>query len=114
MVPFDRRGAGVERPRAGAIALARLAEHFAARFAADFAEHGDAVIETVRRDDPVAYLRFAAAFAPKDIPPLDPLGGITDLELTDMIEDLRARIADERADGAADGAAEGGQAEAGQ
>ena len=35
--------------------------------AKDFAEHGNAAIESVRKDDPPAYLRLVAGLVPKEI-----------------------------------------------
>jgi hypothetical protein len=86
-----------DRPRGGPPALARVAEEFAKQLAADFDTHGDAAIADVCRKNPAAYLRFAAAFVPKNLPPRDVLGEISDDELEAMIEHLRTRIAAEAA-----------------
>jgi hypothetical protein len=82
-------------PLSGARARTLMADLFAERLAADFAEHADAVVETIRREHPVAYLRFAAFFVPRHLPPRDPLSEISDSELDAMIEHLRATIAAE-------------------
>lgn len=80
-------------PLSGARARTLMADLFAERLAADFAEHADDVVETIRRENPVAYLRFAAFFVPRQLPPGDPLGSISDAELEDMIAHLRAQMA---------------------
>jgi hypothetical protein len=72
-----------------------MADIFAERLAADFAEHVDDVVETIRRENPVAYLRFAAFFVPRHVPPRNPLADISDSELDAMIQNLRAAIAAE-------------------
>jgi hypothetical protein len=45
----------------------KLGEEFIAALAADFAKHGQAVIEKVRRDKPDAYLKIVASLMPKDL-----------------------------------------------
>jgi hypothetical protein len=83
-------------PRAARL-LATLAE--------DFARHGSEVIEQVRREKPVDYLRLVAAVLPKEAAPPDPLEGLTDAELAAAIVQLRAWLVDvEAARGGAGGA----------
>ena len=45
----------------------RLSAAFLTDFAADYDANGKAVIETVRGQDPVAYMRIAASLLPKQI-----------------------------------------------
>jgi hypothetical protein len=76
-----------------------------ATLAEDFARHGSEVIERVRRDKPVDYLRLVAAVLPKEVATPDPVEGLTDAELAAAIVQLRTWLADiEAARGAAGGA----------
>ena len=59
----------------------RLSAAFLTDFADDYEAHGKAVIETVRGQDPIAYMRIAAALLP------------TKVEVT---EDLMAQFTDEQ------------------
>ena len=45
----------------------KLGEDFIAALAEDFAKHGMRAIETVRRDQPAAYLKVIASLMPKDL-----------------------------------------------
>jgi hypothetical protein len=45
----------------------RLAEKFLENLAADFAEHGETVMQTVRRDDPTAYFTTVAKLLPREV-----------------------------------------------
>jgi hypothetical protein len=45
----------------------RLSDSFLTAFCADFDEHGEAVIEKVRTEDPAAYLKAAVALMPKQV-----------------------------------------------
>ncbi len=45
----------------------KLTTSFIDALAKDFAKHGKAAIESVRKDDPPAYLRLVAGLVPKEI-----------------------------------------------
>ncbi len=45
----------------------KLTTSFIDALAKDFAKHGKAAIESVRKDDPPAYLRLIAGLVPKEI-----------------------------------------------
>lgn len=48
-------------------AKTKLTTAFLEAFAADFEEHGKAVIVAARTEDPVQYLKIAASLLPKDV-----------------------------------------------
>jgi hypothetical protein len=57
----------------------RLSAAFLADFADDYDAHGKAVIETVRGQDPVAYMRLAAALLPTKVEVSeDPITALSD------------------------------------
>ena len=61
----------------------RLAAAFLNDFADDYDAHGKTVIETVRGQDPVAYMRLAAALLPTKVEITEtPLDGLTDEQLS--------------------------------
>src|SRR5229473_630554 len=60
----------------------RLSAAFLNDFADDYEAHGKAVIETVRGQDPIAYMRIAAALLPTKIEVTeDPMAQFTDEQL---------------------------------
>jgi hypothetical protein len=68
----------------------RLAERFVADFCADWAQHGAAVITTVRAEYPVAYFRTAASLVPREMPPFvqNEYSRPSDEELADRLIEL--------------------------
>ncbi|MCB8878269.1 DUF5681 domain-containing protein [Acidisoma silvae] len=68
----------------------KLSEAFVAAVLADFNQHGAAVIEQVRSEDPVAYLRLIASLVPKEFD----LGGEVSLRIraADLSDDELAAI----------------------
>jgi hypothetical protein len=99
-----RAGVPLPGPRFGTDVLAALA--------ADFAQHGPAVIAAIRAEKPIEYLKLLASLLPKEPPPPapDPIDGLTDDELAACIAELRAQIAADRqpAGTSPDGPAGGG------
>lgn len=73
----------------------RLTSKFLAALADDFQKHGKAVIETVRKDEPATYLKVVAAIVPKEVEIVRPLDGVTDDELAQIIDTIRAQIPDD-------------------
>lgn len=71
----------------------KLGEAFVAALHADFIEHGKTAIIEARTDDPVGYLRVLAGILPKELEIKRPLGELTDDELINAIELIRAAIA---------------------
>jgi hypothetical protein len=48
-------------------ARARLGEQFLENLANDFAEHGETVMQTVRKEDPTAYFTTVAKLLPREV-----------------------------------------------
>lgn len=71
----------------------KLGEEFVAKLCADFTQHGTEVIEKVRADDPSTYLRVIASILPKELEIKRPLADLTEDELANAIELIRATIA---------------------
>jgi hypothetical protein len=69
-----------------------LTEVFLQAFGDDFAQHGAAVIEQVRKTKPAVYLQAAASLCPRqmNIERTSVLGDLTDEELDLLQEHLRA------------------------
>ena len=67
-----------------------LSEAFIAALHTDFAEHGVAVIERVRREKPAEYLKIVASLIPREIK-LDPPGieDMTDDKLLTALEQIK-------------------------
>jgi hypothetical protein len=60
----------------------RLSAAFLTDFADDYDAHGKAVIETVRGQDPIAYMRIAAALLPTKVEVSeDPITALSDEDL---------------------------------
>jgi hypothetical protein len=60
----------------------RLSAAFLTDFADDYDAHGKAVIETVRGQDPIAYMRIAAALLPTKVEIAeDPIAALSDEDL---------------------------------
>jgi len=72
----------------------RFGEAFIGALCEDFAEHGSSTIARVREDDPAAYLRLCVAIMPKEVEITSPLSELTDDELMDAIELIRAALRD--------------------
>jgi hypothetical protein len=67
----------------------RLSAAFLNDFADDYHAHGKTVIETVRGQDPVAYMRLVAALLPTKVEITEtPLDGLTDEQLDVYIEEM--------------------------
>jgi hypothetical protein len=86
----------------------KLSQAFVVAFAADFDEHGVAVIERVRNLAPVDYLKIVASMMPKEVKISRPLEDVPDDELDRMIAHVRAAVA---ADAAGIGEGDAGLAE---
>jgi hypothetical protein len=73
----------------------RLSAAFLEAFASDFDEHGKTVIQTVRETDPGTYMRVAAGLLPKqvEVENMTPESGLTDDEVEQMYESLKAKFA---------------------
>jgi hypothetical protein len=79
-------------------------DRFSAAFLNDFADdydaNGKAVIETVRGQDPVAYMRLAAALLPTKVEITEsPFDGLTDEQLDAYLEEMRAQMMERAAKG---------------
>lgn len=73
----------------------KLTEEFIEALAEDFAKHGQAVIKTVREEDPGAYLRTIASLVPKQAAlelTRSPLEDLTDDQVEDQIARLSAQL----------------------
>lgn len=71
----------------------RLGEAFLAALADDFDKHGENVIQTVRLEDPTAYLRVCASILPKELTvKVDPLEELSDADLDRYIKQLAAAL----------------------
>ena len=77
---------------AGLADAERLTEVALAALGADFAEHGAAVIEEVRKTKPHRYLRVVASLLPRQVQmeKLNPFSDLTDEELEQLEAYLRA------------------------
>lgn len=71
----------------------KLGEAFIAALCADFTQHGDKAVVEVRQNDPAAYLRVIASILPKELEIKRPLADLTEDELANAIELIRATIA---------------------
>jgi hypothetical protein len=68
----------------------KLGEEFIQALAADFEEHGVAVIRQVRETRPEVYLKVVAALLPKDVNlSVDPYAEMTDEQLLRRLDQLR-------------------------
>lgn len=69
-----------------------LSEAFISAMNADFEEHGVAVIQAVREDDPAAYLKIIASIVPKDLNLTTgrTLEDMSDEDLLDQLEMIRS------------------------
>ena len=78
------------RPRG---ARSKISEAFIAALNDDFAAHGVAVIETVRKEKPAEYLKIVASLVPKEFS-LNPTGleDMTDDDLCDALEQVRTVV----------------------
>ncbi|WP_428031819.1 DUF5681 domain-containing protein [Ancylobacter sp.] len=85
-VPFEpgRSGNPAGRPRG---ARNKLGEDFIAALSTDFAEHGSAVIASVRTEAPAAYLKVIASLMPREmkVETARPLEQISDDELMAIV-----------------------------
>lgn len=72
----------------------KLGEDFISALAADFDEHGEETIATVRTEDPAAYLRVIAAIVPKELHvKTDAFDGLSDEDIAAILAIARAAIA---------------------
>lgn len=80
----------------------KLGEAFVTALQADFEEHGETVIATVRAERPADYLKVIASLLPKQVEIKESaFDGISDEELSALIAAARSAL------GVADGGAEG-------
>jgi hypothetical protein len=78
----------------------RLSAAFLTDFADDYDAHGKTVIETVRGQDPVAYMRIAAALLPTKVEISEtPLDGLTDEQLDAYMEEMNNGLLERAAKG---------------
>jgi hypothetical protein len=78
----------------------RLSAAFLNDFADDYDANGKAVIETVRGQDPVAYMRLAAALLPTKVEITEsPFDGLSDEQLNAYLEEMRAQMMERAAKG---------------
>jgi hypothetical protein len=78
----------------------RLSAAFLTDFADDYDANGKAVIETVRGQDPVAYMRLAAALLPTKVEISEsPFDGLTEEQLDAYMEQAHGRILERVAKG---------------
>lgn len=88
---FKKGGApGPGRPKG---ARNKLGEAFLEALCVDFEAHGRKTIETVRVENPTAYVKVCASILPKELSvKVDPLDDMTDEQLNDYIRRLAAVI----------------------
>lgn len=71
----------------------KLGEDFLKALQEDFTKHGVKTIETVRKDDPVQYIKTIASILPKEMNlKVDPLDEMTDAELLHRLRELQSLI----------------------
>lgn len=70
-----------------------LGESFISALQADFHEHGEAAIKKAREEKPAEYIKVLASILPKEIEIKRPLEDLTDDELINAIELIRASAA---------------------
>lgn len=68
----------------------RITKKFLEALADDFEAHGRDAIAAAREKDPVGYMRAIVALCPHEMIIERPIDGLTDDELADIIEALRA------------------------
>ncbi len=76
----------------------KLSEQFLASLCEDFEVHGEAVLETVRINDPSTYLRVTASLLPKqtEIGITNNLQNLTDDQLMNKIKTLQQKLGIEK------------------
>ena len=80
-----------------------LGEDFLSALHADFKEHGEAVIATVRTEKPAEYLKVVAGILPKELNVnTNPIQDLTDDELAAAIAALQSFIGSQPAEGGSD------------
>lgn len=83
----------------------KLGEEFLAKLHADFQEHGEQVLADVRKEKPDAYLRVVASILPKELNiSHSTMDELSDDELADAIDGLKALLASGLIETTADGA----------
>jgi hypothetical protein len=70
----------------------KLGEAFISALQADFREHGDEAIRRTREEKPAEYIKVLAGILPKEIEIRRPLEDLSDDELVNAIELIRASI----------------------
>ncbi len=84
-----------------------LGEAFISAMHSDFQEHGDDVIEKVRKEKPDQYLKVIASILPKELNVnTNPLEDMSDDELVTLLDAVRSLLAASPVDGTTDGDAE--------
>jgi hypothetical protein len=68
----------------------RLESDFLHDLAEDYRQHGKAAIERLFQKDPAAYLRIVASLVPKDPEPVGAFDQLDDVQLSILIELVRA------------------------
>lgn len=72
----------------------KLGEDFLSKLQADFHEHGQKVIETVRSEKPDVYLKVVASILPQQVEVrVDPLEEMSDADLDRYIKQLAGAVA---------------------
>ena len=71
----------------------KLGEDFVRALSEDFQEHGMAAIQTVRVDDPAAYLKVIAQVVPKELNiKTDAFDGVSDEQIAALIAAARSAL----------------------
>lgn len=70
-----------------------LSESFISALQADFRAHGEEAIRRTREEEPAAYVKVLASLLPKEVEIKRPLEDLTDDELVNAIELIRASVA---------------------
>jgi hypothetical protein len=83
----------------------RLGEAFISALQADFKEHGDEAIRRTREEKPAEYVKVLASLLPKEVEIKRPFEDLSDDELHNAIQLIRASIASDP-EGSGDGGGE--------
>ena len=73
----------------------KLGEHFFKTLHDDFLQHGEEVIERVRKDDPSTYLKVVSGLMPKELEVKRPVEEMSDDELAHLLDVARSLVGSE-------------------
>jgi len=102
LVPPLKPGEILNPKGKGAGTRERITRAFLLRLAEDFERYGIHAIARARRQDPLGYVKVAAALLPKEVTLLNPIEEMSDSELAAAIALLRSHIASGAAGTASD------------